>query len=132
MSTEYDDTARRYAIYTNPKRERRADENLRAWSVITFAPWVRQLKSVRPPSYARKPLFARYILARFNATESLHAVRFTRGVRALVSFGGEPAPISDDAIGWIQSHVGEDGYIDLIEEFQPGDRVRVTGGQKPM
>jgi transcriptional antiterminator RfaH len=130
MSTAYDDTARWYAIYTNPKEEARADENLKAWSVITFAPWVRQRsKGDKPSAYVTKPLFPRYIFARFNATESLHAVRFTRGVRAVVSFGRDPAPISDDVIGFIQSHAGEDGYINLTKEFQPGEKVRITGGR---
>jgi transcriptional antiterminator RfaH len=80
------------------------------------------------PSYITKPLFPRYIFARFKINDLYHKVRFTRGVSSVVSFGEEPTPIDEEVIALIQSHVKEDGFVRINEEIRPGDRVIVKDG----
>lgn len=124
-----DDRARWYAIHTRPKEEDRAEMNLRAWQVQTFAP---KLRALRASGYdgqsVSKPLFPNYIFARFNANKQLHNINYTRGVQNVVSFGGSPVSVDEDVISLLQAKVGKDGFICRDEELEPGERVRINSG----
>jgi len=120
-----------YVIRTKPKQEDRADSNLRAWRVKTFAPKIKERRYNEysgKVSYQVKPLFPSYIFARFNLDELLHRVRFTRGVNNVVSFGGMPAPVDDEMIDIIESLKGADGLVRIGEELRPNDKVIVKTG----
>lgn len=120
-----------YAIHTHAKQEDRAESNLLAWDVETFAPRcksIRRSQFRKEPSYFVKPLFSRYIFARFNALEMLGKVRYTRGVHSIVSVGGSPAPIDDELIELIKSRRDSSGLIRLEEEMKSGDEVLVNHG----
>jgi transcriptional antiterminator RfaH len=130
MSRELEvDTTNWYAIHTHPRQESRADGNLRAWRVETLAP---MLKADRCSNGALlkvvKPLFPRYIFARFKASEMLHKVTYTRGVNSVVSFGGSPTPVDDQIIDTIRSRITEDGYVRLGEKLEAGDAVVIKAG----
>lgn len=120
-----------YAIHTHAKQEQRAESNLLAWNVEAFTPRClgRRRQQFRPqPSFFVKPLFPGYIFARFNAHAMLHKVRFTRGVRAVISVGDEPAPIEDVMIDIIRSKMDKDGLVRLEDNLREGDEVMVHGG----
>jgi transcriptional antiterminator RfaH len=120
-----------YAVRTRPREEFRAEANLLAWDVETFAPRLRERRVNQftgLPTFFHKPLFSRYIFARFEAGRLLHKVYYTRGVQSIVSFGNEPIPVEDEAISLIQSRVGEDGFVRLCDELSPGDRVVIKDG----
>jgi transcription elongation factor/antiterminator RfaH len=119
-----------YAIHTNPKEETRAEQNLKAWNVATFFPKIkeRQHKRNKGPMYVTRPLFPRYIFARFKSGELLHKVRFTRGVKSVVGFGEGPTPIRDEVIEVIAAQVGEDGCISFSRRFKPGEKVSIQDG----
>ena len=96
MSSEIgQETSQWYVVHTNPKQEERADSNLRAWGVETLHP---KLKTRRfneftgAPTVTTRPLFPRYIFAKFNAREQLAKISFTRGVHYVVSFGDNDPP----------------------------------------
>lgn len=120
-----------YAIYTKPKREWRADRNLNAWGVKTFAPRIRE-RCYNPDtgkvSYVVKPLFPRYLFAQVADDNMLHKVSFTRGVHSVVSFDSRPCPVDDAIISIIMSRQGEDGFIRIEEEIRPGDKVVIRHG----
>ena len=120
-----------YAIHTHPKEEDRAANNLNAWNVETFNPKIRE-RRLNPftgaPIYEKKPLFPRYIFARFDAGILLSKIVFTRGVRQVVGFGNGPIPVEDEIINFIRERTGEDGLINLEEEFKRGDLVTVQDG----
>lgn len=125
------DTPRWYAVRTRPKEESRAEVNLLAWDVETFAPRIREKRLNQftgLPTFFQKPLFPRYIFARFEAGKLLHKVYYTRGVHSVVNLGNEPIPIEDEAIALIQSRIGEDGFVRLGDEFKPGDKVVIKDG----
>jgi transcriptional antiterminator RfaH len=120
-----------YAIHTHPKQEERAESNLKAWLVETFLPRYKQRRYnqyTSQPSQLIKPLFPRYIFARFVASELLHKVRFTRGVHSVVSFGKEPIPVDDELIAIIQARRSEDGFIRIGDELKAGDHVMIKAG----
>ena len=120
-----------YVIHTNPGQEDRAGSNLRAWNVQTFTPRLKERRynqfTGRPTEFI-KPLFPRYIFARFNAGKILHKVRFTRGVSDVVSFGSLPTPVHPDIIEIIRLKVGKDGFVTIGEELKPGDEIVVKEG----
>jgi len=120
-----------YVIHTKPKQEYRASGNLLAWGVETLSP---KLKERRPSNFTGlpveqvKPLFPRYIFARFDAATMLHKVWFTRGVNNVVSFGGNPLPVSDEIISVLQSKLDADGLVRPADDLTFGDKVRITCG----
>jgi transcriptional antiterminator RfaH len=120
-----------YVIHTRPREEFRALRNLDAWSVETFFPMVKEPRARRygnKPAHTAKPLFPRYIFARFNAHQMLHKVNFTRGVQGLVQFGGAPLAVDEEILKLISSRVGEDGFVKLSDELKPGDKVTISDG----
>ena len=124
------DVPRWYVVYTNPNQENRATENLLAWGVETFNPTLKERRGKLYNQQARctiKPLFPRYIFARFPIS-LLSKVCFTRGVHSVVCFGGRPAPVDDEIIRIIKSNIGADGFVRIGEEFKFGDRVMVKDG----
>lgn len=120
-----------YVVHTNPKQEDRAYSNLRSWGVETMHP---KMKARRVNeftgalSYVTKPLFPRYIFAKFNASKQLAKISFTRGVHHVVSFGGQPTPVEEDVIKIISARIDEKGFVKLGEDLKPGDKVVIKGG----
>lgn len=120
-----------YALRTNPKQEERADSNLRAWKVETFAPKIKEIRFTRAsgePYYSVTPLFPGYIFARFALSNLSHKIKFTRGVQSIVSFGGCPTMVDDEIISAIKSRVGLDGIVTMGDQFNPGDEVVINDG----
>jgi transcription antitermination factor NusG len=75
-----------------------------------------------------KPLFPNYLFARFNLRDLYHKVRFTRGVRRLVSFDDTPSVVSAEVIDLIRSRLGRDGLVRIGEPLAVGDAVEIKGG----
>lgn len=121
-----------YAIHTHPRQESRAEQNLQRWNVETFNPLLKKQKKENPwsssPVYEVRPLFSRYIFARFNVGKMLHKINFTRGIHSVVSFGGDPAPIEDGIIELIRAAQQDDGYIQLGAKLKAGDKVVIKNG----
>ncbi len=120
-----------YAIYTNPRQEDRAYENLAAWKVEAFVPKIKEYRHnlyTGKPTYIVKPLFARYIFARFCASQLFHMIRFTRGVHSIVSFGDSPTPVDDRIVDAIKARVDKEGYVSIGEELRFGDEVMIRDG----
>jgi transcriptional antiterminator RfaH len=119
-----------YVIHTHPKQESRAESNLLAWNVKTFVPRykARRRNQFRSePSYTVRPLFPGYIFARLEALDMFHKIRYTRGVRGIVSAGNDPVPLDDSIITMIMSRWGSDGLVELEDEIKAGDEVVVSG-----
>jgi transcriptional antiterminator RfaH len=120
-----------YVIHTKPQQEDRAEYNLRAWHVETFSPKIKSRqhnKFTGKATYVSRPLFPRYIFARFKAGALWHKVSFTRGVHSVVCMDGRPTPVDDEIIEMIQSQKGEDGFIRTDKVLHPGDKVMISEG----
>jgi transcriptional antiterminator RfaH len=123
--------SRWYVIYTRPKEEDRVDQNLTVLQVETFSPKIKktQLNEFSGKAVCfRRPMFPRYLFARFEADNLLHKILYTRGVQKLVSFNNLPVTVDDEIIDLIRSRVGEDGFVKLNDDLQPGDEVTVNKG----
>ncbi len=120
-----------YVIRSKAGQEKRAESNLKAWNVETYMP--RMVESgyrstSGSSSLIVKPLFSRYLFARFRADELLHKIHYTHGVESVVSFGGWPLPVGDEIIELLKSQSDPDGYIRVGEKLEAGDRVMVVSG----
>ena len=131
MSLEVTDAlASWYAVLTKPKQEQRAETNLRAWDIEAFTPKFKDRRRSRKQgvNYSIKPLFPRYVFARFNPLCCLHRVTFTRGVHSIVHFGDSLARIDDKIISIIQLRMDREGLVSVGEEFKCGDPVMIDYG----
>jgi len=119
-----------FALHTHPQQEERAEHNLKAWNVETFFPISshHRFRANRKGTQVLRPLFPRYIFARFVAPDLVHKVRFTRGINDVVSCGGKPAPVDSEIIQTIKSRIGADGTINLDEQLEPGAKVKIEAG----
>ena len=120
-----------FAIYTNGKQEVRAFQNLQAWGLECLNPMIKEYRRnhfTGIASLVSRPLFPRYIFARFAPLTLMHKVTFTRGVQRIVSFNDEPCPIDDEVIAFLESRVGSDGFVSLGSPLKAGDKVRIKDG----
>ncbi|HET6977259.1 MAG TPA: transcription termination/antitermination NusG family protein [Pyrinomonadaceae bacterium] len=120
-----------YVLYTKAQEEDRAEKNLSAWGIQTFYPRIKKKQFNQFTGKAiefSRPLFPRYIFARFDAERILHKLFNTRGVEKVISFNGIPTAVDDHVIDLIQSKVTADGFVCLNDNLKPGDEVRINNG----
>lgn len=120
-----------YVINTRPRDEDRADKNLAAWGIETLAPKIKECRYNQftgRPTYFTKPLFPRYIFARFDAETVLNKVYYTRGVHSVVSADHRPLEVDDEAIALIWSRIDKNGLARLNDDPEPGDAVTINHG----
>jgi transcriptional antiterminator RfaH len=127
MALMTDAAASWYAVLTKPKQEQRAETNLRAWNLEAFTPKFKDRAHGRKQGVV-KPLFPRYVFARFNPQCCFHRVTFTRGVHSVVRFGDSLARIDDKIISIIQLRMDEEGLVRVGEELKCGDPVIIDYG----
>jgi transcriptional antiterminator RfaH len=128
MSTQ--DLSRWYVVQCRPQQETRAECNLRRFGLDTLLPKVlERAASQRATERAIRPmpLFPGYLFARFDAFALLSSVRFARGVRKVVCFGGSAVPLDDAVITFIRSRIRDDGFV-RINEPCPGEIVEIIDG----
>ncbi|MGQ0671783.1 MAG: transcriptional activator RfaH [Hyphomicrobium sp.] len=118
-----------FVIYTHPREEAVAEENLRRQGFVTYWPRYR-----RRSSHARKirdvpaALFPRYLFATFDRRETgWRSIRSTRGVADLVRNGHDPVPVPLRFIEEIRAREDADGYVVLAHqvELYKGQRIRL-------
>ena len=122
-----------YLLQTHPRQEDRAEGNLKSFGIETLAP---RFEDRRRNFYTGaatcqvKPLFPGYLFAKFRANDLYHKIRYTRGVRQVVSFGGFPTVIGEEIITMVRSRIGEGGLakIHMDEDLKPGDEVIIKDG----
>lgn len=118
-----------YAVHTKPNAEYRAARLLQEKELEVFFPEVRSWKPRR--GYRTEPLFPGYLFVRADwENVPLAAVTWTPGVRRVVGFGGRPAVVPDEVIGFIRDR------LERLEArgglrphmLKPGQRVRFVAG----
>ena len=120
-----------FAVFSKPRREEEAAEQLTQQGFTVFLPRVRARRRLRGQwRDVVEPMFPRYLFLRATpGLDDLRPIRSTRGVVGLVRFGGEPRPAPDALIVELQRLCATaDGALSLPEPLVPGDRVRVVEG----
>ena len=115
-----------YALYTKPRKEQQVSELVGSKGYETYLPTIRVRKNGKE---RRVPFFSCYLFIRMDAALDSWDVRWTPGLRAIVSFGGQPAAVSGGAIEVMKERLArmeESGYgRDL---FRRGERVVMKSG----
>lgn len=132
MASENGDTLCWYVVHTHPKQEDRTNSNLMACGIETLTPKLRVNKYNEfsgKVTHLVKPLFPSYIFSRFKYNDVFHKVRYTRGVRSLVSFNNRPALLDDEIVELVRLQLGDDGFVRTRDELKAGDEVVIKDGR---
>jgi len=118
-----------YLIYTKPNAEYQVDRQLSGQGLDTYLPTVRSARPRR--GHTTEPLFPCYLFVRADwTTTPLSLLRWTPGVRRVVSFDGRPAVVPDRVIAYIRQRIAA---LNAAGGFgpgrlHPGDTVRIVEG----
>lgn len=120
-----------YLIYSKPRQEQVALENLLRQGYGAYMPLIRASKlRQRRRLSAIQPMFPRYLFIHLSdSTDDWGPIRSTKGVVNLVRFGAIPAKVPNDLIVTLRGREDESGLQVLPEsDFRHGDRVRISEG----
>jgi len=120
-----------YLVYTKPRAEQTALENLERQNYSVYLPKM-NVNLRRRGRYITQtePMFPRYLFIQLNCTtDNWSPIRSTLGVSSMVRFGAYPLQVPDDLIELLKANEDEYG-IQTIEtkKFEKGNRVRIIDG----
>lgn len=120
-----------YLIYTKPRQERLAQDNLRRQGYETYLPLVARNRR-RNGRYHRtiEAFFPRYLFIRLDCeSDNWAPIRSTYGVAGLVRFGGLPAIVPETFLDSLRQHDDSQGLQQVpADEIKPGDKVTIIDG----
>lgn len=120
-----------YLIYTKPKQERMAEENLVRQGYTVYLPFI-YVQRHRKGRYRLicEPMFPRYLFIQLNTkTDDWRPIRSTRGVSTLVQFGGIPAKVPTELIEFLKMNEQDPNTLEKHgPEFYSGQNVRILSG----
>lgn len=117
-----------YLVYTKPREEYKAKQNLENQDFEVFLPEanIEQLRAGKRVSKSQ-PLFPRYLFVQLHSEVSFASIRSTRGCAGLVRFGsGYPTPIKPVIVKIIMS--GAERFLSAANLPEAGDAVLITEG----
>ena len=122
-----------YVMYTKPRQETVALENLQRQSYTVMYPRARlqKRKAGQGTVTVLEPLFPRYMFVRMESgVDDFSKLRSTKGCIDLVKFGGKASTVPDDFIQLISNQADDDCVIDLQQTnaLPLGSNVRVAEG----
>jgi transcriptional antiterminator RfaH len=118
-----------FAIHTKPRQEDLAADALRLGEIETFFPKLRRKKTIRRKlQWITRPLFPRYIFARFDYDQSQRLVHYANGVSRIVKFGDTPVIVDESIIQAIRDRAVEEIVTVQPPSFQRGDLVEIQDG----
>ena len=119
-----------YLIYSKPRQEASALENLQRQGFECYLPMISVEKLRNKLSVpVDEPLFPRYFFIRLDASQqgkSWNPIRYTTGVSRLVSFGNVPAKVDDALVSAIQAQLQTPHQ--QRANFAPGEQLRINHG----
>lgn len=115
-------------VMTLPASEHLAARGLERLGIESYVPWFKDRVSKK--DVRSGIMFPRYLFAR--DVVDWYSVRKTVGVFNVVSMGGEPSLLRDDAVAALKAREDEAGFIWLRKKdssftFRKNQRVRVVG-----
>lgn len=118
-----------YVIQTKFKKEKEAATYLSLNGLEVFNP----LTETFAPRNGRmnkelRPLFPNYIFVKFELEKDYPLVRWARGVKKVLGFGGYPVPIPEEIIELIKKRTDENGIVKKTHHFVANDLVRIKTG----
>ena len=125
------ESARWYAVSTQPRSEHKACFHLNRQGFHTYLPrYLKSRRHARRVDTVAAPFFPRYLFVTIDiATQRWRSINSTIGVSHIVCTGERPAPVPDPIIARLKQSEDERGFIEIRRpRFTPGDKVTVLGG----
>jgi transcriptional antiterminator RfaH len=118
-----------YVIQTKPKKEEEATNYLSTKGVEIFSPLIETFPSRNGRMNKEfKSLFPGYIFGKFDLTQDYPLVRWGRGVKCVLSFGGYPVPLSEEAIQIVRERTDHQGIVRMKQTYQANEVIRIKAG----
>jgi transcriptional antiterminator RfaH len=117
-----------FALYTKPHKECLVKELLSARQIEVYLPEI-AVKSKRRDRRDKRPFFPHYMFARLDLQDgSIANLRWTPGLRSIVSMGGQPIPVPDEVVQELRRRLATMAQVEPEERFRKGDVVPVVRG----
>jgi transcriptional antiterminator RfaH len=117
-----------FALYTKPHKEYLVRDLLTARKVEVYLPEV-AVRTKRRDRRAKRPFFPHYLFARLDLQDGMMAnLRWTPGLRCIVSTGGRPVSVPDGVVQEIRRHLANREQVEPEDRFRQGEVVRVYSG----
>jgi transcriptional antiterminator RfaH len=119
-----------YAFQSKARKEQLLCEQLHIRNIDTFFPCLR-LQSINSRAQKVKPYFPGYVFGHVDLERVGRSILdWIPGAIGIVSFGGEPAPVSDNLVDTLQRHLESINASagGPSQRFKPGDVVTIRGG----
>ncbi len=118
-----------YAIYTNPRAEKKTHALLMQRGFESYLPLLKVLKKWSDrKKWVEEPLFRSYLFVRVSEREYVNVLQ-VQGVVKYISFSGKAAIIRDDQIDNIKLLLSSETELDVSEhEFKKGEHVTIKAG----
>jgi transcriptional antiterminator RfaH len=122
------DGGRWFALYTKPHKEYMVQGLLRDHKIETYLPEI-AVAVRRRDRRDKKPFFPHYLFARLDPhSDQMAKVRWTPGLRRVVSAGGQPVPVPDEIVAHIRRRLEAMVEEKSTSPFKHGEIVRVARG----
>jgi transcriptional antiterminator RfaH len=118
-----------FVVNTKPKNENRAAHNLESGGFEVLSPRlkVRKYKETKFVDVV-EPMFPNYIFVRFHPVDDYHMVKYARGVKKIITFGGKIVPLQEQFIEFIRGRL-VDGVAKIEKKrFKKGERIFIKEG----
>jgi transcriptional antiterminator RfaH len=117
-----------FALYTKPHKEYLVRDLLSARKVEVYLPEI-AVKTRRRDRREKRPFFPHYLFVRLDPQDGMIAnLRWTPGLRCVVSVGGRPVLVPDEVVREIRRRLATIAQIEPEEPFRQGDVVHVMRG----
>ncbi|MGD9577615.1 MAG: transcription termination/antitermination protein NusG [Syntrophorhabdus sp.] len=118
-----------YVVNTKPRNEDRAAMNLSNGGIEVLAPKLK-LRKFKEGKFVHvvEPMFPGYIFVRFHPVDEFRMVKYARGVKTIVQFGGPIIPLQDEVIEFIRTKL-ENGVASVEKpKIGKGEKVLIKDG----
>ena len=117
-----------YPLYTKPRHEFKAEEQLKGCGIEFFLPKVTRIKQWSDrKKKVTEPLFSGYIFVRGNERERLLALEQYAIVRSIF-FEGAPAIVPDWQIENLQKMLENGTDVEVTDRMKVGTTVKIISG----
>lgn len=118
-----------YVIQTKPKKEEEATSYLSTKGVEIFSPLMEAF-TTRNTRITKelKSLFPGYIFGKFDLEQNYPLVRWGRGVKCVLGFGGYPTSVSEEVVEIIKGRTDTRGIVRLKQDYKSNDVIRIKTG----
>jgi len=107
-----------YVIQTKLNKEEEVQSFLSIQGIEAFNPLMETFR-IKGGKESKKliPLFPTYLFGKFDVEQDYPLIRWARGVKKILRFGGYPTPVSEAVVELIRQRTDADGVVKRTSSF---------------